>query len=354
MALASLSSLAVLASADDAPKIDITGSLDIYYQFDFNKPLTGATVNGRQFDVRHNSFSFTAGQINFSKAVTKESPLGATLQLYFGPNADTLVVSDPGGDSLKNVLQGYVTYNVGGATVDFGKFLTWIGSEVVPAGDNANYSRSFLFTYGQPVYHVGLRASKPVGPFGVTAALVNGWNEAEDSNGGKTLGLSVSYVKGPLTTAVNYYGGVEGAGSETTTGIGFSRREVNMVDLVANWKVSDVLTVGLNADYADAKAKTSAQSGKWNGVAAYATQSLTEKTSVSGRWETFSDPNGLRTGSDSLLNSLTLTLSHAPAKDVKVFVEFRHDTANMSIFPKDGGILKDKRDTITFAGVFKF
>jgi len=365
MALASVSALAVIASADDAPKINITGGLDIYYQYDMGKPTTGGNVNWRQFDVQHNTFSFTAGHLTFSKAQTKDSPVGATLQLYFGPNADTLVSTDTGGDSLKNVLQGYVSYSAGGVALDFGKFLTWIGSEVVSSSDNANYSRSFLFTYGQPVYHVGVRGAKTVGPIGVTAAIVNGWNESSEDNAGKTLGLGASYARGPMSVAVNYIGGHEGdpAVVETggfrrskTRGIGFafgSQRSVNMVDVVAGWQVSSLLKLGLNADYADAKSIDGSTPGKWSGVAAYATQKLTATTNVSGRWETFSDPDGLRTGDDSLLNSLTLTVSHSPAKDLTLFVEFRHDSANMAIFNKEGG-LKDKRDTLTFAGVFKF
>ena len=44
---------------------------------------------------------------------------------------------------------------------DVGKFVTPIGAEVIESQDNWNYTRSILFGYAIPFYHVGVRATCP-------------------------------------------------------------------------------------------------------------------------------------------------------------------------------------------------
>jgi hypothetical protein len=56
--------------------------------------------------------------------------------------------------------------------------------EGIVAADCDHYSRPFLYTLAQPIYHLGGRASSTVGPVAVSLYLVNGWNETEDSNAG--------------------------------------------------------------------------------------------------------------------------------------------------------------------------
>ena len=66
-----------------------------------------------------------------------------------------------GAAALQNVEQAYVSYYapVGkGLTIDFGKFVTPLGNEVIEAKDNWNYSRGILFGYAIPFYHVGRAA----------------------------------------------------------------------------------------------------------------------------------------------------------------------------------------------------
>src|SRR4030095_5451283 len=124
------------------------------------------------------------------------SPLGFKLDLGFGPTVDLVNAPDTfNGPAIRNVLQAYLSY-VGpigkGLTVDFGKFYTPVGSEVIETKDNFNYTRSFLFTYG-PYTHTGFRAKYTFNDkIAVTVFLVNGWDNFIDNNRAKTGGVSVS------------------------------------------------------------------------------------------------------------------------------------------------------------------
>ena len=55
-------------------------------------------------------------------------------------------------------MSAYLSYQapVGkGLEIDFGKFVTALGFEVIKTKDDLNYSRSLLFTMAIPFYHMG-------------------------------------------------------------------------------------------------------------------------------------------------------------------------------------------------------
>ena len=71
---------------------------------------------------------------------------------------------------------------------DVGKFVTPIGAEVIESQDNWNYTRSILFGYAIPFYHVGVRATlTATDKVTLAGYLVNGWNNGSEINGDKTI-----------------------------------------------------------------------------------------------------------------------------------------------------------------------
>src|SRR5262249_50698003 len=136
--------------------VDAYGSIN----YNFPKPqgpVSGVGGNGfRQFDVA-NGFALNWVGVNASYA---PDPVGGTVSLRFGPGAaiyggnDNLI-------GLQNVKQAFASWKPGGKdgtfTIDFGKYDQPYGSEVAESQLNINYSRSFLFTYAQPLFFTGLR-----------------------------------------------------------------------------------------------------------------------------------------------------------------------------------------------------
>ena len=141
------------------PKIDVTGFVDVYYQYDFNRVDPAL----RSFDVQHNAFSLSLAEIAFAKGVTTDSRVGFRVDLGFGKTADLVAAYEPeqdGKEIYKHVQQAYVSVLAGRKLqLDAGKFVTPLGAEVIESQDNWNYSRSVLFGYAIPFYHVGLRAT---------------------------------------------------------------------------------------------------------------------------------------------------------------------------------------------------
>ena len=84
---------------------------------------------------------------------------------------------------------------VKGLTIDFGKFVTTAGAEVIEANKNWLYSRSIAF-FNIPLLHNGFRAGYKVNDMlSLQLSVVNGWNGVginPDITGAKTYGASVN------------------------------------------------------------------------------------------------------------------------------------------------------------------
>ena len=100
---------------------------------------------------------------------------------------------------------------------DAGKFVTPLGAEVIESQDNWNYTRSILFGYAIPFYHLGVRATVPVtDKVTIAGYLVNGWNNASEVNGDKTVGASLTLKpSAKITWVVNDLVGKEAEGLDT-------------------------------------------------------------------------------------------------------------------------------------------
>jgi opacity protein-like surface antigen len=129
---------------------EISGFVDGYYLWAFNETAPQL----RNFDINHNSFSLNYVEVAFAKPVSETSRGGFRVDFGAGDTADLVNLYEPGGTNyLKYVQQAYVSYlaPVGkGLTIDFGKFVTPAGAEVIENKDNFNYSRGLLFALAIP------------------------------------------------------------------------------------------------------------------------------------------------------------------------------------------------------------
>lgn len=345
---------------EEAPKITVTGLLDVYYQLNFNRPPVGNSTGLRAFDVKNDQFALSLAEVNISKAVTEKSPLGFTLTGTFGKTADIVHATEPGGtNTYKYIQQAFGSYLLGKTQVDVGKFVTAMGFEVVESSSNDNYSRGLLFTWAIPFYHAGVRITHPLTP-NLTGQLhvVNGWNDVEDENGGKSVGVSLNWKPTEkINLIANYMGGDEGSNT-TGGGIGFATpgiRNTQTFDIVGIWNVTPKFKLGANVDYASASSKGGSASGNWSGEAVYARYQLTDPSAFALRLEHFEDTQGIRTGTGQTLNSMTATYEYVWKSSLVTRVEFRHDHASApgGIFVSGGGSSKDQ-DTLSLSQVFKF
>ena len=190
--------------------MDISGLIDGYYSYNANRPSDIA--NGQINDLYN--FNDKTDQFNLSEARLTlnhdPDPVGAHVDLFFGRTND-LINGPASAENGRYIEQAFISLKppkAKGLELDFGKFVTSAGAEVIESKDNWNYSRSLLFVNAIPYFHFGLRSSMPVSKTEtIGLQVVNGWNNVTTNNGGVTIGLTSAYVKPKYTWNLNYYTG---------------------------------------------------------------------------------------------------------------------------------------------------
>lgn len=344
-------------------RTEVSGFADIYYAYNFNTPKRPcATVGGvavfnclRNFDVAHNSFSLSLAELALEKKPTADSRGGFRLDFDYGPTTALVHSAEPGGQSIyQNIQQAYVSYLAPAGTglqLDFGKFVTIAGDEVIETKDNWNYSRSLLFSWAIPYYHTGMRASySPNDKVSLIGLLVNGWNNAVDNNTGKTIGGEVVIKPTSAVTIIeNYIGGPEQTNNNSDWR--------HLSDTVATLTVNKQVSLAANYDYG--QEKQGRATVKWQGIAGYAKLQANDWFAVIPRVEYFDDKDGFATGTVQKLKEATVTLEFKHKDGVLMRVEYRGDFSDYSskgtnFFLKNTTQTSKNQNTLAVGFVYAF
>ena len=345
------------AAAPDPDKVtlnffkgtEIGGLVDTNYQWVSTKtaPLF------RAFDNKHNTFDLSMAEIWLAKAPAMDSPIGYKIRLNFGSAPDLMAFSGPAETQYKNIEEAYGSYMapVGkGLQIDFGKFVTNAGAEVIEAKDNWNYSRSLLFQLAIPLYHAGVRLTySPNDKVTLMGGVVNGWNNVSDNNSGKTVMASVTYKPNGATSIIeNYIGGPEQAPTVSTS----TEPWRTLSDTVISYTVNPMVSVMANYDYG--RDTVAGVVNTWQGVAGYAKFQANKWVAVVPRVEYFNDKNGWSTGTPQNLTEGTVTLEVKAADNFMWRIEYRGDFSNKSPFTDSTGAAKKNQQSLILGMLFNF
>jgi len=305
-----------MAFAQDAPTstpLEISGSGDLYYKYDFSKNPNIPT----SFASDQNSLSLGMLDIALKKSVGKASFVG---EVSFGPRGQ--YQSIPNGDGVDgnsfHIQNLYATYAFTDKfSMTAGYMGTFIGYEVISPVANFNYSTSYLFTNG-PFQNAGIKANYKISEkFGAMLGLFNdNWNvyKADPTKGLNAVGAQLSYASGPVSAYLNF---MDGSVSGT------------IVDLTATFQLSEKFKLGLNiADWA--------QEGDvgYTGFALYPIVGLTDAFSLGLRAEYFTAKEGANLygiNADQSVTAFTLSGNYKVG-GLTVIPEFRLDSNSDDYF----------------------
>jgi hypothetical protein len=347
--------------------MDLSGFIDGYYSFNVNRPNTTDGYDQinqlYNFNDKTDQFELSAAKLTLNH---DPDPVGAHVDFIYG-RTNTLINAAPsnsdGGDQLPYIEQAFLSLKppkAKGFELDFGKFVTSAGAEVIEAKDNWNYSRSLLFVNAIPYWHFGARTSMPVSKTDTIGfQLVNGWNNVSKSNGGVTGVFTNAYTKPKYTWSLNYIVGPENA--NTTSGLR------NLIDTTLLLTPPGKFNMYLNYDYGqnqDAIVTSGTGEGAtttgdnklntWQGGAVAFHEQATAKQAFSGRYEYFTDPNGFQTGTVQHLQEFTATYEYKWVEGLLTRLEYRGDFSNENYFHKLANQTTDQQSTITIAFIAFF
>jgi hypothetical protein len=306
---------------------DFTFLFDGYVDKNFNNPPSGFN-DLRNFDVRSNEMHLNMAEITIDHA---PAPLGFHLDVGFGETFDIIHAGNRDPNAWKYFKQAYVDLKPKswkGVEIDVGEFVTSAGAEVIETNQNFNYSRSLLFAWAIPYSHTGVRVQYALGShFTGSVQVVNGWNNVEPINSGKTYGVTGAYAWKKVTWNNNYYVGPEHYG--TTQGWR------NLYDTSVAVNQTDNFSWYLNFDYGRDK-NIGAGASTWNGLAGAARYAIGKKFALAGRIEYFDDVNGASTGLAQNVKEVTLTSEYKITDWLMTRGEFRTDWSDKPFFEKAG------------------
>lgn len=328
-------------------EVEVSGFVDGYYSYNFNKPA-GRTNVLRNFDVRNNEFA-----LNLAELVVEKKPdplnsrLGFRLDLDYGRTTDIVHAAEPGGaETYKVIQQAYGSYlaPVGsGLQIDFGKFVTSHGAEVIETKDNWNYSRGLLFAWAIPYYHMGARAHYAFNrKVSVMGMVVNGWNNVEDNNAGKTFGVMLGLTPTTkLSIVQNFMTGPEQTNDD--------KHHRNLSDTTIAYTFNSKVAVMANYDYGFDHLAAGPKV-HWQGLATYLRYTPAKKWAFVPRYEWFDDHDGFSTGVTQTVKEFTMTGEYRVKPNLITRLEGRRDWSNQFFFPKSDPTVFAKSQTTVLAG----
>ncbi|MEO7924328.1 MAG: porin [Chitinophagaceae bacterium] len=187
--------LSLLSFAQDSTKSDpvkVTGFIDLYYQYDFNKPPGKERPSFLYNHKRHNEFSINLALMKIAYATKK---LRASIGLMAGNYPQYNLAAEP--SLLQFVYEAYIGFSFSDKlNIDAGILPSHIGLETAISKENWNLSRSIL-AENTPYYETGVKLNYSPGEKWTLAILVlNGWQNIVENNSGKAVGTQVQFKPG--------------------------------------------------------------------------------------------------------------------------------------------------------------
>lgn len=318
--------------AQDTP-LEISGSADVYYKYDFSKTANIPT----SFASDQNSVSLGMIDIALKKKTGKTSFVG---EISFGPrgqfqsipNLDGTYAEGTNSFHIQNLYATYAATDKLSFTA--GYMGTFIGYEVISPVANFHYSTSYLFTNG-PFQNAGIKANYAISDkVGLMVGAFNdSWNkyQADPVKGLNAVGAQLSLT--PAEGISAYINFMDGSVSGT------------IVDLTATFQITEKFKLGLNA----ADFSNEGDVG-YTGVALYPSVAVTDNFGLGLRGEYFKSKEG---SGDTSVTALTLS-ANLKAGGLTFIPEFRLDSGKDEIFIDSDMNSTKSAAQISLAAVYGF
>jgi hypothetical protein len=298
----------------------------------------------------HDAIMLDFAEISLS---SKPAPVGFKIDLGFGPYADQIAgdVNNTGtlsDISTRNLLQAYVTYSFPfGVDIEAGKMYTHMGYESVEPELNFNYSRSYMFRYGLPTWHTGVKVRLHASDtFSISGVVYNGVNTYYENNATKSYGGALKWQPSEkFKLAANYLGGIE------TSAGGSSNR--NAYEGSAEATIARGLVLAVDGSYVQEVLNDGPQQ-QISSVVGYADWNPCKKWHFSPRYEVLNDGGvSFGTGVAQTISSGTFGVEYRAVENFRVQAEYRYDFSNQGAFTNSAGP-QSIQQLATLAAMFSF
>lgn len=346
--LATALTTASVTYAQNESTIKVSGYLETYYGYDFNKP----TDNNRPgFVYSHNRHNEVNLNLGFIKGSYESSNIRANLALMAGTYTNANLTAETG--VLKNIFEanaGIRLSNSSNLWLDAGIFSSHIGFESAVSKDCWVLTRN-ISSENTPYYEAGAKLTYGTEDGKLTASLLylNGWQRItrQSGNSQPAGGLQLTWkpVQG-ITLNYSNYLGTEGADS-----IRVKRFYHNVYGI---FQITEKLGLIAGLDYGtQEQAKGSDNNNEVLSPVMIAQYKFSSKIAIAGRVEYYQDKNGIfiatQTPNGFKTTGYSLNLDYAPISNAVLRLEGKLYNSKDEIFAKEQK-MENTNGTIT-AGI---
>jgi hypothetical protein len=310
-----------------SPAPTFTGSVDVYYRYNFNDPKSGSTNNYTSFTNSQNSFELGMASVKADHSFGKAS---AGIDLGFGRRAEEFAYGNPDHPTLFAVKQVYLSYAISSKLkFTMGKWATHVGYELVDAYLNRNYSMDYMFSYG-PFSHTGIKADIGLGKkSSLMVGVANIADLASTTSSRKHAIGQFSTASGndKVKAYLNYMGTYGGTFSMT------------QFDLVLTGTITDKFSIGYNGTIQASKTD-STSSKSWWGSAVYLNVDPTSAFGITLRAEYFDNTKAIVGVGTPIEGTSVFDVTLSPnfkVGNLTIIPELRLDAGKDEIFEKGDG-----------------
>jgi hypothetical protein len=333
-------------TAVPTPAVTFDGFVDAYYTYNFTNGTYGLGNGPVFFNNTDNTFS--VGEAELDVKATQGAGTGYLALVGGNPNLGL----NPGVD----ILQAYVAYAAGEMTFTGGRFVTWMGNEVIESKSNWNYSRSLLFQYTIPLWHNGVSVAwaPSNSVFGLTGYATSGNNGVVNTGGTSTSGFMATLTPNSMWkfTLNGIFGASAAATNLNSTG-----------ELIIAYNPTSDWSFAVDGEYGMTSVAAGTSPSFW-GVDLYGKYQIASDWDAALRLEDVSSNGGVAYGAGVLgttttaaqIQEVTLTLEKDFTPNMSVRWEGRYDTNtyNGAAQPVYNGGLSTSQVTGTMAAMYTF
>ncbi|WP_345211546.1 porin [Mucilaginibacter gynuensis] len=328
----------LFATAQDKPAINVSGYLETYYSYDFNKPANNTRPGFIYSHNRHNEFNLNLG---FIKANYDNGSVRANIAVMAGTYANANYTAEPG--VLKNIFEanaGIKLSKTANLWLDAGIFSSHIGFESAISKDCWVLTRN-ISSENTPYYESGAKLTYVTtdGKFTITGLYLNGWQRINRQDGNSTPAGGLQLTLKPtdkITLNYSNYLGTEGADSVR------ARRFYN--NFYGIFQLTKKLGLTLGFDYGiQQKEKGSDSYNKVISPVAIAQYKFADKWAVAGRFEYYRDNNGvfIATGTPAGFDTkgYSLNIDYSPVSNAVIRLEGKLYDSKDKVFTRNTGMV---------------
>lgn len=321
-------------SAQETPKIKVSGYLETYYGYDFNKPVDNNRPGFVYSHNRHNEVNLNLG---FIKGSYDDGSIRANLAVMAGTYANANLAAEPG--VLKNVFEANAGVKLSKNTnlwIDAGIFTSHIGFEGAISKDMWVLTRNIV-SENTPYYESGAKLGYVTndGKFAATILYLNGWQRMarQEGNSQPAGGVQLTYKPtGKLTLNYSNYLGTEGEDA-----VRVKRFYHNFYGIV---QLTDQFGFTLGFDYGTQQvAKGSSEKKEVLSPVAIAQYKFANKWALAGRYEYYQDKDGVIISSVTpngfSTTGYSMNIDYAPISNAVIRLEGKVLSSKDAIFVRD-------------------